>query len=197
MHHATRVRNDPTLTRAGRQAIIGDAIFFFRKPAVARDRDTVTPTRAYYRSHDATHPHPNRQSTVYRRTPVRRELARARRREWGRCVRHRHRARSIEATYVWRVEHAAGWADDATGTAVVQDEHVGRPTARRSQKRCRIQVVGGNALASLASPPERSGRTRPTCATCQVGRFTSHHRNAMQQHDEVDAGRVDANESAV
>ena len=138
------------------------------------------PIRSYDRSHDAAHPHPNRQSTVYRRMPVRRELARARRRERGRCVRHRHRARSIEATYAWPVEHAAGWADDGTGRELVQDEHVGRPTARCSRKRCRIQVVGGNALASL-DQTERSGRTRPTCAMCQVGRFTSHHRNAMQR----------------
>jgi hypothetical protein len=43
MHHATRVRNDSTLTRAGRQATIGGAIFVFRNHAVVRcDRDTVT-----------------------------------------------------------------------------------------------------------------------------------------------------------
>jgi len=35
MHHATRVRNDPILTRAGRQAIIGGAIFVFWNNAVA------------------------------------------------------------------------------------------------------------------------------------------------------------------
>jgi hypothetical protein len=84
--------------------------------------------------------------------PVRRELARARRGDRGRCVRHRHRARRIEATYAWPVERAVGWADDGTGREDGQDEHVGRPTARCRRKRCRIQVVGGNALASLASP---------------------------------------------
>ena len=192
------VRNDPTLTEAGRQAIIGDAIFVFRNQAVANKcvRDTVNPIRAYDRSHDATHSHPNRQSTVYRRMPVRRELARARRREWGRCVRHRHRARSIEATYVWPVEHAAGWADDGTGTG--RSGRACRTTDRSMQSKA-VQDPGGRRERPSVprEPPERSGRTRPTCATCQVGRFTSHHRNAMQQHDEVDAGRVDANESAV
>jgi hypothetical protein len=43
MHHATRVRNDPILTRAGRQAIIGGAIFVFRNHAVANAAVTPSP----------------------------------------------------------------------------------------------------------------------------------------------------------
>jgi hypothetical protein len=44
MHHATRVRNDPILTRAGRQAIIGGAIFVFRICGRECGRSTVTRT---------------------------------------------------------------------------------------------------------------------------------------------------------
>ena len=40
MHHATRVRNDLTLTRAGRQANIGDAIFVFGVHDFPRTRGT-------------------------------------------------------------------------------------------------------------------------------------------------------------
>ena len=107
--------------------------------------------------------------------PVCRELARASRRERGRCVRHRHRARRIEATPAWSVEHVAGRADDGTGTAVGQDEHVGRPTARCRQKWCRIQAVGGNALASLASPRNGAvGHAPPApCARWGVSRLTT------------------------
>ena len=106
--------------------------------------------------------------------PVRRELARARRRERGRCVRHRHRARPIEATSAWPVEHAVGWTDDGNARHVGQDEHVGRPTARRRTKRCRIQAVGGNALASLASPRNGAvGHAPPApCARWGVSRLT-------------------------
>ena len=50
MHHATCVRVDPTLTGAGRQAIIGDAIFVFRNHAVAKA--TVTPSPRSERSTD-------------------------------------------------------------------------------------------------------------------------------------------------
>ena len=40
MHHATRVRVDPILTRAGRQEIIGDAIFVFGVHDFPRTRGT-------------------------------------------------------------------------------------------------------------------------------------------------------------
>jgi hypothetical protein len=43
MHHATRVRVDPILTRAGRQAIIGGAIFVFPNFAVANATETPPP----------------------------------------------------------------------------------------------------------------------------------------------------------
>lgn len=38
-------------------------------------------------------------------------------------------------------------------------------------------MVGGSALAALANPRNGAVGRRPTCAMCQVGRFTSHHRN--------------------
>ena len=44
MHHATRVRNDPILTGAGRQAIIGGAIFVFRILGRECGRSIVTRT---------------------------------------------------------------------------------------------------------------------------------------------------------
>ena len=123
--------------------------------------------------------------------PVRRELARARRRERGRCVRHRHRARRIEATHAWPVEHAAGWAGDGTGTEVGQDEHVGRPTARCRRKRCRIQVVGGNALASLASPRIGAvGHAPPApCARWGVSRLTIEMRSTHASSRASEASR--------
>ena len=126
MHHAMRVRVDPTLTELDVRRSSAARFFVFRSQAVAnkRVRDTVSLIRAYDRSHDATHPHPNRQSTAYRRVPVRRELARAHRRDGGQCVRLRDRVRRIEATDAWPVEHAAGWAD-GNGREVGQDEHVG------------------------------------------------------------------------
>ena len=68
------------------------------------------------------------------------------------------------------MEHAAGWADDGNGSQVGQDEHVGRPTARRREKWCRIQAVGGNALASL-DQTERSGRTTPHLRHVPGGAF--------------------------
>ena len=158
--------------RAGRQAIIGGAIFVFWNSAVANRcvRDTVISIRAYDRSHDARHPHPNRQSTAYRRVPVRRELARAHRRDGSRCVCLRDRARRLEATDAWPFRHAAGSADDGIGSQVGQDEHVGRPTARYRWKWCRIQAVGGNALASL-DQTEGSGRTTPHLRYVPGGAF--------------------------
>jgi hypothetical protein len=152
MYHATGVYVGPTR----RQCVSDDhrrRDLSFPEPGGRTMRPKHHhPNRAQYRSHDAAHLHPIRRSTVYRRVPVRRELARARRRDRGRCVHQRHRARGIEATSAWPIEHALGWADAGTGREVGQDEHVGRPTARCKRKRCRIQVVGGNALASSRAP---------------------------------------------
>ena len=94
-----------------RRAIIGGAICRFRTFAC----NSIT-IRSYCRSHDRDAPSPS-QSTAHRRAPARRELARAHRRDGIRCVRLRDRIRRNEATCVWPVEHAAGWADDGTGTA--------------------------------------------------------------------------------
>lgn len=158
-----------------RQAIIGDAIRVFRVHDFPRTRGARSSSpREIRRSHDATHHHPNRQNTVYRSLPVRRELVRARRRVRERYGCHGRRTRSIEATCAWPVAHEAG-RTDGNRRQGEWDEHVGEPTARQKGKWCRIQVVGGGALAPSRARNGAVGR-RPTCAMCQVGRFTSHHR---------------------
>ena len=139
---------------------------------------TRQPNRTYRRSHDGTYPFPIRTPTACRRQPVRREVARAHRRDGDGYVPDGRR-RPLEARHANQQAARPAERPNAAADGRSDDGQTGRiriSIARGRTQWCRNRVRRGHAVARCPRPPDRSGSTRPACAKCQVGRSAFHHR---------------------